>query len=210
VGSRVWIGTGEWEPNLVVDETGNITVTYVDYISGREYRYAARWTPASGWSSPVVLADKWVYFADYTSRIFADAAGNVYIFWHMYDNQIGSTPIVLSTYNVATGWSGYSIITSESFWSWDVDMDAHGNATIAVMTGNNNINGTNFVVGQAPGALGSLESLAGNCYGVSVSRDGRGNAFCGVGPGGWQFGCRQVQSVPPSIGWEGESTIDLN
>lgn len=210
---RVGVGAGSQSPEGLIDEGGNVTVSYVNFSSHR--REVARYVPSVGWSGPSNVSAEEAMFNDYHSQMFADGAGNVYLFWRAkWYGTCTCGPLGYSKFTTGSGWSDFTVAFQAPYngWSWDMDVSPSGEAALAVSTPGDGggVTVSTFALGETPIFPVPVASGTGSARGPTVSWGAPGELMVlWRQEAGGRHELHANRFVAGS-GWDGDVTVDSN
>lgn len=113
---RISAGAGyATSPRIAFDASGDAIAVWVQYDNSRNNVWANRYTPASGWGSPVMLTDVSAANAASSPSLGVDGAGNAVVTWGQENAAVNSNhfDIYASRYTAATGsWSAPAMVSN--------------------------------------------------------------------------------------------------
>jgi hypothetical protein len=123
-------GTGDTvAPVIAADGSGNAMAAWYQWDGTKSRIQASRYTPAGGWSSPVLIDDDGGE-ANYPA-IAVNAGGDCVVAWHQF---VGPrTDVWAARFTLGQGWSAAAVLSDQvnSDFRAQVALDGSGTATVA-------------------------------------------------------------------------------
>lgn len=183
-GYATQIEAGSWdaqEPKVVIDQSENATVVWHQWDGAQFSIYSNRYSPISGWSTPVLIESDNTSFAQYP-QADVDPSGNVFSAWHQSDGT--RVNIWANRYTSGVGWGTAVLIETDNTGdalSPQLAVDSSGNAIVVWYQWDGlryNIWSNRYTSGTGWGTASLIETdNAGDAWYPHVDFDPSGNAF---------------------------------
>ncbi len=167
--------------DLAVDDNGNVTFVWTQYVDYHYRIYYSRYYPSSDWSYPFLLSDLNAGYSANPCVAFDDYGRGIAV-WQGDDS---SCPNITSRrYVIGSGWGPLEPLETfdDDATSPQIAMDGSGNATVVwvqsgVLPGLYHIFSNRYVVGVGWGTAEPVEAIPGQARNPHVAMDGSGNAI---------------------------------